>query len=95
MGLRGWNPNDGFFIRMRERANGARRGILETFIERVRRRSFTQEQCMAISKAWEDTRKLLEETTSQAEKRELINALDAEIKRISYGQEGTDSYEEK
>ena len=85
MGLRGSNPHDGFFIRMKERSNGARRGILETLIERVRQRPFTQEQCAAITKVWDDTRVRLEAATSVEEKRELINACDAEIKRISYG----------
>ena len=87
MGLRGSNPDDGFFIRMKERANGARRGILEALIEGVRQRPFTQKQCAAITKAWEDTRERLAAATSVEEKRELINAFDAEIKRISYGQD--------
>ena len=88
MGLRGSNPQDGFFIRMKERANGSRRGILEALIERVRQRPFTQEQCAAITKVWDDTRVRIEAATSVEEKRELMNACDAEIKRLSYGQDG-------
>ena len=88
MGLRGSNPHDGFFIRMKERANGARRGILEALIERVRQRPFTQGQCAAITQAWDETRQRLAATTSEEEKRTLINAFDAQIKRISYGQDG-------
>jgi hypothetical protein len=88
MGLRGSNPHDGFFIRMKERANGARRGILEALIERVRRRPFTQGQCAAIAQALDETRRRLAATTSEEEKRALINAFDAQIKRISYGQDG-------
>jgi hypothetical protein len=86
MGLRGSNPNDGFFIRMRERANGARRGILEAAIERVRQRPFTQEQCAAMTQAWDETRQRLAAATSEEEKRELFDAFDAQIKRISHGQ---------
>jgi hypothetical protein len=86
MGLRGSNSHDGFFIRMKERANGARRGILEALIERVRKRPFTQEQCAAITEAWDETRPRLKAATTEEEKRALINALDVEIKRISYGQ---------
>ncbi len=86
MGLRGSNPNDGFFIRMRERANGARRGILEAMIENVRHRQFNREQCIAITRAWDETGQRLAGITSQEEKRALINALDAKVKRISYGQ---------
>lgn len=84
MGLRGSNPHDGFFIRMRERANGARRGILEALIERVRQRTFTQGQCAAITQTWDETRQRLAATTSE-EKKRALNALDAQIKRISYG----------
>jgi hypothetical protein len=88
MGLRGWNRHDGFFIRMRERANGAPRGFLEAVIEKVRQRPFTQAQCAAITQAWDETLQRLEATTSEEEKRSLINAFDAQIKRISYGQDG-------
>jgi len=86
MGLRGANPNDGFFIRMRERANGARRGVLDAVIENVRHRQFNREQCIAITRAWDETGQRLARITSQEEKRALINALDAKVKRISYGQ---------
>jgi hypothetical protein len=88
MGLRGANPHDGFFIRMRERANGARRGILEAVIETVRQRPFTQGQCAAITRAWDNTRQCLAGTTSEEEQRALINAFDAQVKRISYGHDG-------
>ena len=71
---------------MKERATGARRGILETLIERVRQRSFTQGQCAAITKAWDNTRERIEAATSVEEKRRFINALDMEIKLILYGQ---------
>lgn len=87
MGLRGSNPTDGFFIRMKERASGTRRGTLEALIERVRQRPFTQEQCAAITMVWDDTRVRIEAATSVDEKRELMNACDAEIKRLSYGQD--------
>ncbi len=88
MGLRGSKPNDGFFIRMKERANGARLGVLEALIEKVRQRSFTKEQCVAITRAWDETREQLERTTSVEQKRELMNTFDEQIKRISYGQDG-------
>lgn len=88
MGIRGPNPHDGFFIRMRERASGTRRGVLEALIETVRRRPFTREQCAAITRAWDETHQRLAATVSQEERRVLVNTLDAEVKRISYGQEG-------
>jgi len=87
MGLRGSNPHDGFFIRMKERANGARRGILEALIEDVRQRPFTQRQCALIAQAWDEARLRLEATTSEEEKSRLINELDVKIKHISYDQD--------
>lgn len=84
MGLRGSNPDEGFFIRMKERANGSRRGILEFLIEKVRQREFTQCQCKAIAMAWDDTRERLNAATSAGERRALIIALDEKVKRISY-----------
>jgi hypothetical protein len=88
MGLRGSNPNDGFFIRMRERAKGARPGMLETLIERVRQRTFTQRQCAEITEAWNQTRLQMEAAKSIEEKRQLMEKLDSQIKRISYGHDG-------
>jgi hypothetical protein len=88
MGLRGSNPHDGFLIRMRERANGARRGLLEALIEKVRRRPFRREQCAAMTQAWDETCQRLAVTTSEEEKRAIMNAFDAQIKRISYGLDG-------
>lgn len=87
MGMRGSNPNDGFFIRKRERADGARRGLLEILIERVRQRPFTRTQCTAITKAWDDFRERLEAAASAEEKRALVADLDRRVKRISYGPE--------
>jgi formylglycine-generating enzyme len=87
MGMRSSNPDNGFFIRMRERANGARRGILEILIERLRQRPFTRDQCVAITQAWEETRRQMAAATTPEEKLALATKLDAEVKRISYGQD--------
>jgi hypothetical protein len=85
MGLRGKNPNDGFLIRMRERANGSRRGLLEILIERVRRRPFTRSQCVAITEAFDETNRRLADAASPVAKVALIKELDRRIKQISYG----------
>jgi hypothetical protein len=85
MGLRGSNPHDGFFIRMRERADGKNRGLLEILIEHVRGLPLTREQCAEITKAWNETCARLERTTGAEERRALLEELDARIKRISYG----------
>jgi hypothetical protein len=88
MGVRGSNPNESFFIRMRERAKGARPGMLEILIERVRQRTFTQRQCAEITEAWDQTRLQMEAAKSIEEKRQLMEKLDSQIKRISYGHDG-------
>lgn len=85
LGLRGRNPDEGFFIRMRERATGSRRGVLELLIESVRRRPFTREQCVDITRAWDETKVALADAESPEARRALIEQLDSRIKRISYG----------
>ena len=87
MGLRGSNPHDGFFIRMRERANGSRPGVLEALIERVRGRPFTRPQCVAIAKAWDEARSRLADAASGDERHAIVEELDARVKAISYGDE--------
>ena len=87
MGIRGKNPNDGFFIRMRERANGSRRGLLEILIEGVRRRPFTREQCVAITKAFDETERRLADAASSEARVALIEELDGRVKQVSYGQD--------
>ena len=53
MGVRRWNQNDGYFVRMRQRANGSRRGLLEFMIEKLRGNEFSREQCRAIAEAYD------------------------------------------
>jgi hypothetical protein len=87
LGLRGPNLHDAFLIRMRERANGSRRRLLEALIERVRGRPFTRAQCAAIADAWDDARARLAEAASGDERLAIVEELDARVKRISYGEE--------
>ncbi len=89
MGIRGRDANTAFFIRMRERADGSRRGLLETLIERVRGRTFTREQCADIADEWDDFQRRLPQATSAAERRRLLEEFDSVVKRISYGTRAT------
>lgn len=91
LGLRASDPWDGFLIRMRERANGSRPGLLEALVENVRRRRFTREQCVAITLAWEETCDRLACEPSPEAKRRLILEFDAALKRISYDDDAADS----
>jgi hypothetical protein len=85
MGIRGPDSYQGFFVRMRERAHGAPRGILGVLIETVRRRPFTQEQCAAMTTAWDEARRRLAVARSEEERRVLLEEFDAHVKLISYG----------
>jgi len=87
MGLRGSNPDEGFFIRMRERAKGSHRGFLEILIESVRQRPFTRAQCIAITQVWDETHRRLAAVAPVEEKITLMNECDAQVKQILYGQD--------
>jgi hypothetical protein len=85
MGLRGKDINEGWFIRMRERANGSRCGLLEILIEHVRQRPFTREQCIAITQVFNEGKRRLVELASSEERIALVKELDRRVKEISYG----------
>ena len=85
MGLRGTDPVEGFFLRMRERANGSRRGLLEALIELSRGRSYTRAQCAAITQVHDETEKRLVKAESDEERRSLVEELDRRIKQIVQG----------
>jgi hypothetical protein len=87
MGLRGTNAHDGFFIRMRERANGSHRGLLEILIEHICRRPFARAQCVAITKALDETQHRLIYAVSDEDRQALIQELDSQVKKISYSEE--------
>jgi hypothetical protein len=87
MGLRGRDSNDSFFIRMRERARGSRRGLLELLIERARERSFTQAQCMALTDAHDEVQRQLGKAASREAKEMLLEEFDGRVKEISYGRD--------
>jgi len=84
MGIRGPDSKKGFFVRMRERAQGAKRGILEWTLEKIRGNEFSQSKCVAITEAYDQAMAQLKRCTSPAEQRETIMRLDRRVKQISY-----------
>jgi hypothetical protein len=84
LGLRGKDPYVGFFIRMKERAEGSRRGILEWTIEIIRGNEFTQKKCLAIANVYSETKQKLIQCSSESERKKIIEELDQKVKQISY-----------
>lgn len=84
MGIRGCDPTEGFFIRMRERAEGSRRGILEWILEKIRENEFSQSKCRAISDAYSEALWQLERSRSDDERMAILHELDRKVKKISY-----------
>lgn len=84
LGVRGPDQFHGFFNRMKERANGSRRGLLEWVIESIRGSGFTPTKCKSIAAAYELAMSQLSSTTSPGQQRAILQQLDVEVKRISY-----------
>lgn len=84
LGRRGSDPVLGYFRRIKERANGSRRGVLEWAIETVRGSGFTISKCQAITVAYEQAMKEYNSTNLPDQQQEILKRLDKEVKRISY-----------
>jgi len=83
LGLR--KPKElGFFVRMCERAHGSRRGVLEWFIEKVRKNEFTLEKCSAICDAYEKAIMKLRSCSDTDMEEMVLKDLDRRVKEISY-----------
>ena len=82
MGIRGTDPTEGFFIRMRERADGSRRGFLEWFLERLRRTEFTKAKCKAIIDVYNDAMLILRNGQEPMEQHRIIEDMYQKIKEI-------------
>jgi hypothetical protein len=86
MGLRGRDSNEGFLIRMKERAEGSRPGLFERLLESCRGNAFTQEKCRLITDAWEEAKCKMATCKSLDERIKIIQEVDRKVKAISYGQ---------
>ena len=84
MGLRGRNPTEGFYLRMRQRAEGSRCGVLEWILEKIRGNEFSQSKCRAISDAYSEAMRQLEGSSSDDERMAILHELDRKVKKISY-----------
>lgn len=84
MGIRGPNPEEGWFRRMRERAEGSPRGYLEWLIEKIRANEFTREKCKAICQVSDEAMDALKTCSTQTDREAILKRLDQQIKSISY-----------
>ena len=84
LGMRGRGRTAGFFMRMRERANGARPGLLERWLESLSGTRLTQAKCRSITLAREKAVKQLRQSESTPEKNQILADLDKSIQRILY-----------
>ena len=84
LGIRGKDPDVGFFVRMKERAQGSRRGMLEWLMEKIRGNEFSLSKCIAISKAYEHAVNELAQQSSSTIQAEILKRLDQKVKKRSY-----------
>ena len=84
VGIRGSDPVLGFFLRMQQRADGSRPGILERLIERIRGYPFTRANCTEIASAFSTAETLLAKERSVEARTRILRELDAKVKAVSY-----------
>ncbi len=82
LGLRGRKATTGFFTRMRERAQGAKPGLLEWLIEKVGGTPFTQARCRAVVEAQERAVRQLKRLDTPAEQNKVLAELDRRVRSI-------------
>jgi hypothetical protein len=82
LGLRGRKRTTGFFMRMRERAQGARPGLLEGLLEMISGRAFTQAQCKAVVQTYEKAVRGLKGARTPEEKNKILAELDRRVQQI-------------
>jgi len=87
LGIRSNDQLTGFIIRMRERANGERRSILEYLLEKARGNEFSIEKCKSIVDIYDIAISKLQKTLNIEEKVLILTNLDHDIKAISYAKE--------
>lgn len=84
MGFRGPNPIVGFYIRMRERANGSRQGFLEFVLETLSGNAFTRVKCQKIADAYDSAQLRFRNCKTEAERNEIFWELDRATKYAFY-----------
>jgi hypothetical protein len=84
LGIRGPDPFHGYFRRIRERAEGSSRGLLELVIEFLRGGGFTVSKCREITAAYDHAMGEAQAARLPDQRQAILLRLDAEVKRISY-----------
>jgi hypothetical protein len=82
LGLRGRKTTTGFFMRMRERAQGSRPGVLEWVLEKISGQVYTQAQCKAVVQAHEKAVKVLRQAKTMGEKNRILAELDQKVNKL-------------
>jgi hypothetical protein len=85
LGLRGRKTTTGFFQRMRERAQGARPGLLEWGLEKISGHEFTRSKCERVAQTHARAVKQLKQSGSSEEQNRILADLDQRVKKILYG----------
>lgn len=84
LGRRGRHPFHGFYLRIRERANGSPPEVLEWLVETLRGSGFTVSKCQAITAAYDRAMTQCRLASLPADREAILRRLDTEVKRISY-----------
>jgi hypothetical protein len=84
LGIRGRKQTTGFFMRMRERAQGFRPGLLEWTLEKVSRNEFTRAKCRAVTQIYEKSVRQLKQSQSTEEQNRILADLDKRVYQILY-----------
>ena len=84
VGLRGPDPFQGWYRRMRDRAEGSPAGLLERMMESLRGNKFTRVKCRAITAAYDTAMAELRLAVTREQQQAILKRLDSETKRISY-----------
>jgi hypothetical protein len=82
MGIRGRKPTTGFFMRMRERAQGSKPGFLEWALEKVSRNQITQAESRAVTQVYEKSLKQLKLSDSTEAQNRILADLDRKVFQI-------------
>jgi hypothetical protein len=87
LGIRGRKHTTGFFMRMRERAQGSKPGLLEWVLEKVSQNEFTRAECRTVTQIYDKAVKQLKGTNSTEEQNRILADLDRKVFQILHDQD--------
>ncbi|HEX7973095.1 MAG TPA: hypothetical protein VF498_01695 [Anaerolineales bacterium] len=85
LGVRGRKSTTGYFLRMRERAQGSKPGLLEGLLEKLGQTELSQAKCKAIIQVYDTAVKQLKQARSTSDQNNILADLDRRVWEISYG----------